>query len=224
MNESTNACHSIKIMEKKKNANVKKQNYGYNFLSAYDNINDRNLHYTDSYAHNTATDKSTWIFPGTAYLVVTPDPVGVGQTGAIMMWVDYPLPSAAVTNDIRRINYTLTITAPDGKTEQQHWDKLSDTTGIQYYRYTPTQTGTYMLKFDYGGQYYTWNDTSAQRTYQGDYYSPATRSMNWTVQQEQIPSPLTSFPLPTEYWTHPIFGENPYWWAISSDSFETEHQ
>jgi hypothetical protein len=168
-------------------------------------------------AHNTATDKSVWVFPGTAYLVATPDPVGVGQTGAIMMWVDYPLPSAVVTNNIRRINYTLTITAPNGAVEKQHWDTISDTTGIQYFRYAPTQIGTYMLKFDYGGQYYIWNDTAAMTTYQGDYYSPATRSINWTVQQDPIANPLASFPLPSEYWTHPIEGQNTDWWTISSN-------
>jgi outer membrane protein assembly factor BamB len=153
-----------------------------------------------------------WNFPSTAYLVATPDPIGVGQSGAIMMWVDYPLPSAVVTNDIRRHNYDLTITKPDGSTEKQHWDTISDTTGIQYFKYTPDQVGTYMLKFDYPGQTYTWSGT-----YQNDTYSAATRSINWTVQQEQIPSPIVSFPLPVEYWTHPIEGQNTDWWIISSN-------
>jgi hypothetical protein len=153
-----------------------------------------------------------WNFPSTAYLVATPDPVGVGQTGAIMMWVDYPLPSSTVTNDIRRHDYTLTITKPDGKTETQHWDYISDPTGIQYYKYTPDQLGTYTLKLDYPEQTYTWSGT-----YQNDTYAASSRTINWTVQQEQISSPLTSFPLPTEYWTHPIEGQNTDWWTISSN-------
>jgi hypothetical protein len=41
-------------------------------------------------AHNTATDTSTWKFPSYSYVVPAPDPIGVGQTGAIVMWVDYP--------------------------------------------------------------------------------------------------------------------------------------
>ncbi|HEX7482390.1 MAG TPA: PQQ-binding-like beta-propeller repeat protein [Candidatus Bathyarchaeia archaeon] len=160
-------------------------------------------------AHSTGP---VWNIPSTAYLVATPDPIGVDQTGAIMMWVDYPLPSAVVTNDIRRHNYTLTITAPSGHVDTQHWDAISDTTGIQYYRYTPTEIGTYMLDFKYGGQTYTWSGT-----YANDTYSPASRSVNWTVQQDLIPNPVSSFPLPAEYWTHPIEGQNTDWWAISSN-------
>ena len=32
-----------------------------------------------------------------------------------------------------------------------------------------------------------------------------------------MPAPLNSYPLPTEYWTRPIEGENTYWYAISSN-------
>jgi hypothetical protein len=73
-----------------------------------------------------------WTFPSYSYVVPAPDPIGVGQTGAIVMWVDYPLPGANVVNDIRRHDYTLTITKPDGTTETQHWDRKTadyDTTG-----------------------------------------------------------------------------------------------
>ena len=166
-------------------------------------------------AHNTATDKSTWTFPSYPYIVPAPDPIGIGQTGAIVMWVDYPLPGALVTNDIRRHNYTLTITKPDGTVETQHWDRMTpdfDTTGIQYWQYTPDQVGTYVLKFDYGGQVFTWPGT-----YNGDIYSPSTRTVNWTVQQDPVATPISSYPLPTEYWTHPIEGQNTDWWAISSN-------
>ena len=33
-----------------------------------------------------------WDFPSYAYIVPAPEPIGVGQTGAIVMWIDYPLP------------------------------------------------------------------------------------------------------------------------------------
>ena len=165
--------------------------------------------------HNTSTDTSVWKFPSYSYIVPAPDPIGVGQTGAIVMWVDYPLPGAVVTNDIRRHNYTLTITKPDGTIETEHWDRNTadyDTTGIQYYQYTPDQVGTYILKFDYGGQVFTWPGT-----YNGDIYLPSSRTVNWTVQQDQLPAPITTYPLPTEYWTHPIEGQNTDWWLISSN-------
>ena len=154
-----------------------------------------------------------WAFPSYAYIVPAPDPIGVGQRGAIVMWVDYPISGAAVSNDRRRIDYTLTITKPDGTTDKQHWDIIQDTTSIQYYQYTPDQVGTYILKFDYGGQTFTWNDN----TYKNDTYAPATRTINWTVQDEAVPTPVSSYPLPTEYWTHPIEGQNTDWWTISSN-------
>ena len=153
-----------------------------------------------------------WAFPSYAYCVPAPDPIGVGQPGAIVMWVDYPMPGARVTNDFRRHDYTLTITAPDGTVETQHWDVIQDTTSIQYTQYTPSQVGQYMLKFDYGGQTFEW-DTE----FKGDTYAPATRTINWTVQEDPVDVPITSFPMPTEYWAHPIEGQNTDWWRISSN-------
>ncbi len=153
-----------------------------------------------------------WTFPSYPYVVPAPDPIGVGQTGAIVMWVDYPMPGALVTNDYRRHNYTLTITKPDGTTQTQHWDAISDTTGIQYWQYTPDQVGTYTLKFDYGGQIFSWGGQ-----YNGDIYSPSSRTITWTVQQDPVPTPISSYPLPTEYWTHPIEGQNTDWWLVSSN-------
>ncbi|MCW4003766.1 MAG: PQQ-binding-like beta-propeller repeat protein [Candidatus Bathyarchaeota archaeon] len=153
-----------------------------------------------------------WTFPSYPFVVPAPDPIGVGQTGAIVMWVDYPMPGSLVTNDYRRHNYTLIITKPNGDVETKHWDVIYDTTGIQYWQYTPDQVGTYILKFNYGGQIFEWGGT-----YGGDIYLPSSRTVNWTVQEEQVPTPITSYPLPTEYWTHPIEGQNTDWWLISSN-------
>src|SRR5450756_1982675 len=98
-----------------------------------------------------------------AFIDVAPSPIVVGQTAYISIWVDIALPQSAITNDIRRHNYTLTITKPDGTTETKHWDVISDSTGIQFTSYTPTQEGNYTFKFDYGGQVYTWHDTAPMR-------------------------------------------------------------
>lgn len=154
-----------------------------------------------------------WSFPSYAYVVPAPDPIGVGQTGAIVMWIDYPINGALVTNDRRRHDYTLTITAPNGDVDTKHWDVIQDTTSIQYYQYTPTQVGTYTLKFDYAGQTFTWSGSDMQN----DTYAPASRTINWTVQQESVATPISSYPLPSEYWTHPIEGQNTDWWKISSN-------
>ena len=46
-----------------------------------------------------------WIIKSYAYLVASPNPVGVGQTVAIVMWIDSPFVGSTVTNDIRRHDY-----------------------------------------------------------------------------------------------------------------------
>src|SRR5665648_517495 len=47
-----------------------------------------------------------WIVTSYPYIVAAPNPVGVGQTVAVVMWVDDALPDATVTNDIRPVSYT----------------------------------------------------------------------------------------------------------------------
>ena len=153
-----------------------------------------------------------WKIISYAYMVPAPNPVGVGQTIAIVMWIDDPLPSATVTNDIRRHDYTLTITAPSGKIDSQHWDVIEDTTSVQYYQYTPSEIGEYTLKFDYPEQTYEWGGA-----YQGDIFTAASKTITLTVQEEPIPANIDSYPLPTEYWTRPIEGQNTYWFSIASN-------
>jgi hypothetical protein len=155
-----------------------------------------------------------WNIPSFAYLVAQPDPVGVSQPVKIYMWVDAPLTNAAATNDIRRTGYKLTITAPDGTTEVKDWPIVYDTTGVQYYSYTPNQVGTYTFKFDYAGQIYTWSGIG---NYQNDTFLAASKTTTVTVQEEALEEPVLSYPLPTEYWTRPIEGQNTDWWKISSN-------
>ena len=98
-----------------------------------------------------------WTWVSYAYLTASPNPVGVGQTVAVVMWIDAPLPGSTIQNDIRRHDYTLTITNPDGQNETQHWDAISDTTSVQYTQFTPDKAGNYTLTFTYPNQKYTWN-------------------------------------------------------------------
>jgi outer membrane protein assembly factor BamB len=129
----------------------------------------------------------------------------------------HPIAKRCLGNDIRRHDYTLTIAKPDGTTEKQSWDYIADPTGVQFLRYTPDQVGTYTFTFDYAGQTYTWNDTSSMRTYYGDIFPPASATETMLVQTEKLPTPIDSYPLPTEYWTRPIEAQNSYWYAISSN-------
>ena len=169
----------------------------------------------------TSAHTPPWTIISYAYLVASPNPVGVGQTVAIVLWVDSAMVGATVSNDIRRHDYTLTITTPSGAVETKHWDVVSDTTSIQYYQYTPTEVGNYTLKFDYPAQLYTWG--SATTGYNGDTYQAATKTITLTVQEEQVATPIDSYPMPAEYWTRPIEGQNTYWYSISSNWLGTPY-
>ena len=153
-----------------------------------------------------------WTVIDYAYISVAPNPVGIGQTVAVCMWVDYPFNGATTTNDIRRHDYKLTITKPDLTTEVKTYPIVTDTTGVQYLQYTPDQLGNYTFKFDYPQQNYTWSGA-----YSGDVFLAASASTTLLVQQDPIQMPIDSYPLPTEYWTRPIEGQNTYWYTISSN-------
>jgi hypothetical protein len=157
-----------------------------------------------------------WQIPTYAFIMAVPDPVGVGQYTHIFMWIDKRAISEAITNDFRLHNYKLTITKPDGTIETKTWDTCWDTTSSQGYNYAPDQAGTYTLKFEFPAQ--AINDFShANSAYVNDTYTASSASTTLTVQEEPVSDFPASYPLPTEYWTRPIYGENPYWWTISSD-------
>ena len=126
-----------------------------------------------SNAHTPAWKMETW-----AYIAAAPNPVGVGQKVFINMWVDKRMPEATVFNDIRRHDYQLNITKPDGQMIKQTFD-LSDTTGVQFYVYVPDQVGVYSCVFYYPGQVYTWNSTTAERVFTNDVFLPATRQNSY---------------------------------------------
>lgn len=158
-----------------------------------------------------------------AMLTVNPNPVGVGQPVLIVMWAGMLLPSAAVTNDIRFHDYTLTITKPDGKVETMKWAIVEDTTSTQYVKYIPDKVGVYTINFSYPDQVYRWNATTAMRQWTNHVFLGASKTVTLIVQEEQLPDPITSYPLPTEYWTRPIEGQNTDWWAISSHWLGSDH-
>jgi outer membrane protein assembly factor BamB len=154
-----------------------------------------------------------WTIHSYAYLQAGPNPVGVGQSVLILMWVDGPVPGASLTNDVRRHDYTLTIKDPNGEIEKTYnWQEVADPTSTQFVKYAPTKVGTYTLEFNYPGQTYEWGGA-----YQNDVFTAANATFLLTVQDELLPEATNSYPLPTEYWTRPIEGQNTDWFKISSN-------
>lgn len=131
-----------------------------------------------------------------AQMIVGANPIGVGQQTLVVFGVSMPPPGALLENDIRWENLTVTITKPDGSIETRY-PLRSDTTGLNFFMYTPTATGKYYFQCSFPGQ-----------TIAGVYYKPSTsRKVELTVQEEPIPS-YPSIPLPNEYWTRPIYSMN----------------
>ena len=59
-------------------------------------------------------------------------------------------------------------------------------------------------------------DYNGASAYVNDTYRASTATTFFQVQEEPIRAVIDSYPLPTEYWTRPIYGENSIWFSISS--------
>jgi outer membrane protein assembly factor BamB len=147
-----------------------------------------------------------------AFVQAVINPIGVGQSTYIYMWIDKVKDGALITNNVRFHNYKLTITAPDGTVTEKTFETIEDTTSNQAYAFTPDQVGTYNIVFTFPEQVHEITGSA----YDNDTYLSSTASATFTVQSEPIES-LPANPLPTEYWTRPIYGENPEWYTISSN-------
>ena len=158
----------------------------------------------------------SWTIPTFPHIYVATDPIGVGQKASIYLFVTPTYADTNVLNDYRFHNYKLTITAPSGAVTEQNFPTIMDTTSNQGTSFVPTEVGTYNLTFIFPEQKVNDYSHSPTSAFINDTYMGGTASATLTVTQEpvlEIPYP----PLPTEYWTRPIFGENVAWYTISSN-------
>ncbi|MCW4001015.1 MAG: PQQ-binding-like beta-propeller repeat protein [Candidatus Bathyarchaeota archaeon] len=165
---------------------------------------------------NTSAHTPAWEIPSFAHIYATINPIGVNQQESVYLFVTPTYPGTNMVNDFRFRNYKLIITAPDGTETTQTYDYIADTTSNQIATFTPTQVGNYTLQFIFPGQKVTENIPSPNDVYIGDYYLPSNATTTLIVQEDEI-SYLPMSPLPTEFWTRPIFGQNSMWWSISSN-------
>jgi outer membrane protein assembly factor BamB len=171
-----------------------------------------------------------WTIPTYAYLAIAPNPVGVGESVYVVMWIHGAPPTALGKAGDRWRDFTLTITKPNGDTETLGpWN--SDPTGSTFTSYTPDQVGTYKFVFNYPGQVLTMvnpdTGVAADPTdpflvmfgganYVNDTFLASNATTYLTVQQEPI-AKIPDTPLPTEYWTRPIEGQNSAWASVASN-------
>ncbi|MCW4015113.1 MAG: PQQ-binding-like beta-propeller repeat protein [Candidatus Bathyarchaeota archaeon] len=168
-------------------------------------------------AHDPSIDVPTY-----AYVTISPDTVSVGQTAFVLMWLNWPPPSAAGVGGDRWTGYTLEVTKPNGDIETLG-PFMSDATSSTWHLFTPDQLGEYTFVFNFPGQeaslYHPVTGIEGDLRYGdyiGDYFLPSSATATLTVQEEPIEEPQT-YPLPTEYWTRPIEGQNTAWTSIASN-------
>ncbi|MCW3995755.1 MAG: PQQ-binding-like beta-propeller repeat protein [Candidatus Bathyarchaeota archaeon] len=174
-----------------------------------------------SYAHVPA-----WKIPTYSYITATPNPVGVGQTVTLAFWLDKLPPTAAGYGGDRWRNLKVEITKPGGS-KDVIGPVDSDPVGCGYALYTPSEVGTYTFLFIFPGQtlsrYGPTGIVGSASDYENDTYLPSNATATLTVQEEPIPQPPT-YPLPKEYWTRPIEGQNNQWYTVASNWLAGAHE
>ncbi|MEM2130424.1 MAG: PQQ-binding-like beta-propeller repeat protein, partial [Candidatus Bathyarchaeia archaeon] len=148
-----------------------------------------------------------------AYIIATPNPVGVGQPTMLIFGItDYLYTQPHGWEGIK-----VTVTKPDGKTDTLGTYK-TDSTGSTGTTFVPDQVGNYTIKVYFPAQWYNW---TARPTFDTTFYGPvwyeaSESQVALTVVQEQMPG-YPGFPLPTEYWTRPIDAQKREWSSIAGN-------
>ncbi len=164
----------------------------------------------------------TWVFS-----TISPNPVGVGQELTMVIFNPQVPYQSQDTNDIR-YKYHVVVTKPDGTTTTlpASGSLTSDATGTTYTPYTPDKIGNYSVMIVFEQLYWRWStgptgsnpDAASPRDYYGTTYLSSNRTYTETVQQDPVTSnAITYYPLPTEYWSRPIEGQDNTWGQVSSN-------
>ncbi len=162
-----------------------------------------------------------WNIPTYSFCSVSPNPIGEGQTARVNFWVDIPPPTAVANYGGRWTNLTVKVTLPSGTTTTLG-PFTSDATGGTSTTYTPTQVGNYTFQMTFSGQTITANNllpgyTAADFPNIGDYFEASTSNVfTLTVQQQPVGYPPQT-PLPTNYWSRPIYAMNNNWYSIAGN-------
>ena len=178
------------------------------------------LSMTASMAFSTKVLAQVYPLPGThvpsyAQLNVAPNPVGIGQTVTLNMYLTVPLETSAgaLTSD-RPQGFTITQKDPTGKVTTLG-PFTGDATGGTYTTVVPDILGNWTFQFHYPGQTLTGNNATTPTQGWGGLITDPSDSgvVSLLVQQEPVSRssyPIT--PLPTQWWQTPVTAENIQEW------------
>jgi hypothetical protein len=165
-----------------------------------------------------------WTVETYGFMEAEPNPVGVGQTAYITFWIDKVPPTAAGPWGCRWHNMKLSVTTPDGET-QELGTFDSDSTGGAWTQYVPDKIGEYTFEFEFPGQVaedenpipYFSIFVEAGKAFINDTYTPCSASTTLTVQEDPIEAAYLPNPPPTEYWQRPINSMNREWYSLGGN-------
>ena len=152
-----------------------------------------------------------------AHMSFRPNPIGVGQSLLVNLWLQPPTHVARYFKDA----FQVTLTKPDGTTDVigPLSSYYGDSTG--WFEYAPDQVGTWKIKFDFLGAYYPLGNYTSYAAFAGNlsapqsvYYKPSSDGPHEFVVQQDMVASWPPAPLPTDYWTRPVSVENREWWPI----------
>ena len=161
----------------------------------------------------------SWDIPTYAYLVASPDTVGVGQYSLLIMWLNTVVPTSGGTGGDAWRNFKINVTDPDGQ-KTTIGPFTSGAVGTTFTTFTPTKIGQYTMVFYWPGQILT-NGTGEPNfrglAYVNDFFMPS-QSTPITITVTQTPVETWQEPqLPTDYWSRPINAMNREWSTLASN-------
>ena len=161
--------------------------------------------------------------PTYSFLNVAPNPIGLGQSVQVNMWLDKVPPTAQGEYGDRWHNITVTVTHPDGSTEKLG-PFTTDATGSTWTKYTPATTGNYTFQMSFGGQTLAGANPplySLGAAYVGDYFQPSVSQQACLLVEQKPVSSLPLTPLPSGYWQNPIEATNIAWSTLGGNWLQT---
>jgi outer membrane protein assembly factor BamB len=170
--------------------------------------------------------------PTWTYIGVTPaDVVGVNQEVIIVFWCNF-IPPTAIGEYGDRWTFHVDVTTPSGTETLGGSNGFeSDPVGGSWTTYMPTEVGTYtfVARMDAhtidGGKSrnaenpfgpVTWPSTAGNQSIGDQFQASESEPVSLTVQEEPV-ARYDETPLPTDYWTRPIYGANHLWGAIAGN-------
>jgi len=163
------------------------------------------------------------VIPTVAYVFCMPNPVGLGQSVFITMWLDHDIPTAVNFIGDRWYNMTLSVTEPDGTTIKLG-PYASDAAGGASVTWTPPALGNYTLVFNWPGQTLTggpgYNKTTGLPAIDypstvGDVFGPSSSAPVYLTVGTVNATLLPLQPLPTGYWQCPVEAFNHNWAVLN---------